>query len=74
MRTLAQVDADLVVAYASRSKAMQATSYGVNGRTVTRNLAEINATIRALEAERAGIDNANNGRGNLQMIPTVRGW
>jgi hypothetical protein len=54
-RAVADIQADLTAAYAARRKAMDAKSYGVNtgqGQiTVTRDLKELNATIRELESE-----------------------
>jgi hypothetical protein len=57
VRSIAEIDADLVVAYASRRAAMQASSYGANGKQVSRDLRAIESTISNLKAERAEAEN-----------------
>ena len=51
-RSLADIDADLAVAYASRRQAMQSSSYTTNGRSMSRDLRAIDDSISKLEAER----------------------
>lgn len=51
-RTAADVEADLVAAYAARRKCLDGQAWTYNGRSVTRaNLADLNKTILGLESE-----------------------
>ena len=66
MRTTTAIQADIDAAYAARLVALQAQSYGLDTgqgkQQVERaNLAEINKTIRALEAELETATNAADG-------------
>lgn len=73
MRAVAEITADLSVAYAARRKAMQATSHSGAGVSVTRDLAELNNTITGLEAEKAAAEAVENGNGTVTFVPTMRG-
>lgn len=70
-RTATEIQADLTAARAARLKALEATSYSLDSgqgrQTVTRNLAEINKTIRFLEDELASVDADASGDGVLSM-------
>jgi hypothetical protein len=57
MRALADIEADLVVAYAARRKALEAEGYtsdsGQGRLTIQRSLVNINKTIDMLEGEKS---------------------
>lgn len=70
-RTVAAIQADLTAAYASRLKALEATSYSLDSgqgrQTVTRNLDQINKTIRLLEDELAEVEADASGDSVISM-------
>lgn len=73
-RPVADIDADLAVAYAARRKALEVEEYSTDsgqGRTsAKRSLSNINATIRALEDEREAADGSC---GNTVSVYVDRG-
>lgn len=70
-RTLAAIQADLDLAYAARAKALEAESYtldsGQGRRSVTRNLQNIEKTIRTLKDEYAEAESEASGDGVISM-------
>jgi hypothetical protein len=73
-RSVADIDADLTVAYAARRSALRfasvATGDGVS--KANQQLSAINDTINILVAEKNAAESAANGAGTLVFIPTFR--
>jgi hypothetical protein len=70
-RSVAEIDADLVLARAARLKALSASEYSIDSgqsrQSVKRSLPDINATITALEDERADAVQSADGSGMLSL-------
>lgn len=73
---LAEIDADLTAAYEARRAAMKRASYGLpGGRSESKqSLADLNATITGLQAERQQVMQADDGQSGISLVPTMRGW